>query len=279
MRERERARLIEIKTQYLSGISRTRYSPFINHSLTTWCFATLKYRAGTDEKLRSIINLVVDRQPATYIHSRMVAEIADRIIDAVLEREPSLMTGIFGAQDERQIFEHADEIRSYVKRCAMLHDIGKNSITDIINTQHRRLTDAEFGIIRRHPEFAADVLCDDELAAYRDVVLGHHRSFDGKAGYPATFDNTASPVKAVIDLITICDTIDAATDRLGRNYATGKDMPTLLLELQAEKGTRYSDRLIDFISGDDELVAALSELTSDGRRNIYYDIYSARFIR
>ena len=62
-------------------------------------------------------------------------------------------------------------------------------------------------------------------------MLGHHKTYDGKGGYPLEFDNLNSKYKSAIDLISISDSIDAATDVLGRNYANGKNFYSLLDEL------------------------------------------------
>ena len=52
---------------------------------------------------------------------------------------------------------------------------------------------------------------DEVFEPYIDVILGHHKTYDGKGGYPADFDNTASSKRILIDLITIADCTDAAT--------------------------------------------------------------------
>ena len=50
-------------------------------------------------------------------------------------------------------------------------------------------------------------------------MIGHHKDYDGKNGYPVYFDKTKSKYKIIIDLIRIADAIDAGTDCYGRNYS------------------------------------------------------------
>ena len=122
-----------------------------------------------------------------------------------------------------------EDLVGFVRRCALIHDIGKTKITDIVNTQGRRLWDSEFIGIKHHPGFGADMLKkDSNLMRYCDVVLGHHKFYDGTAGYPESFDNTKSAYRIIVDLITICDCIDAATDHLGRNYKRAKEHDIIL---------------------------------------------------
>ena len=65
---------------------------------------------------------------------------------------------------------------------------------DIITTETRKLTDHEFAFLRMHPQLGANMLSGNPVfLPYQDVVLGHHRTYDGKGGYPKSFQNTESP--------------------------------------------------------------------------------------
>ena len=41
-----------------------------------------------------------------------------------------------------------------------------------------------------------------KLKYYHDTTLGHHKWYNGKGGYPNDFDNTKSPYRFMIDIIT-----------------------------------------------------------------------------
>jgi response regulator RpfG family c-di-GMP phosphodiesterase len=114
---------------------------------------------------------------------------------------------------------------------------------------------------------------DKDFLKYYDVMIGHHKAYDGKDGYPSDFDNTKSKYKIAIDLITIADTIDAATDVLGRNYTSGKSFKKVLDELIEQKGTRYNPFLVDFIANNAKLKKELDDLTGKDRVNVYFDVY------
>ena len=77
----------------------------------------------------------------------------------------------------------------------------------------------------------------------------------------------------VIDLITICDSIDAATDILGRNYAKGKSFERIVTELINQSGTRYSKELVDILCESKSLSEQLENLTGPMRANVYHDLY------
>ena len=179
-----------------------------------------------------------------------------------------------GYETLEEVRQNRDEILDYICNCAMLHDVGKTQMVGVINQQTRPLTDREFGLLREHPDRGAILLHgDDVFEPYMDVILGHHKTYDGKGGYPADFDNTASEKKTMIDLITIADCTDAATDLLGRNYATGKNFYKLLEELEEGAGTRYNPQIVRIISESKRLKETLDNLTSTGRYSIYYEAY------
>ena len=147
-----------------------------------------------------------------------------------------------------------------VDRCAHLHDIGKAYISDIINQQTRKLTDEEFFLIRQHPTFGAELLAGTKLAEkYNSVIEGHHKSFDGKSGYPEYFSSVGDRMKVMVDIITIADCIDAATDTLGRNYTKSKTwLPALADELESDEKMRYNQEIVNIIKNDKETCDSIS---------------------
>lgn len=224
-----------------------------------------------DEKIKRKIlkNLILARQPITCFQSKMVSRIATSIGESVLAKRPELFVGIPGYADVSAVRANKKELLSVIERCGTLHDIGKCRVAVVINTQDRRLTEDEFGILKYHPQLGAKLLAGDEaFEPYHDVILGHHKTYDGQ-GYPTTFDNTASPVRFLIDLISIADSTDAATDHVGRNYTTGKNFAELLEELKEGAGSRYNPDIVAVIDEDKELQKNLSELTSTGRLALY----------
>ena len=166
------------------------------------------------------------------------------------------------------------EILQYVKKCGLLHDVGKCYITDVVNRQNRALTDPEFDMIRKHPELGLKIVNQSKaMEPYFDVILGHHKSYDGKLGYPASYDNTASKIRFIVDLITIADSVDAATDILGRNYSEGKNFARVFEELKEGAGKRYNPTIVKLIEENEKLAEKLDEFTSSGRFEVYRQAY------
>lgn len=246
---------------------------YVNRTSADMC--ELMLHLMDDEKtMKGLVNsLVILRQPITYIHSLMVREISVLIAEEILRKRPELLIPLFGDSKE-EVRNRSREVLQFVSEAAMLHDIGKTRIADIINNQYRRITDLEYQYIKLHPSRGVEILGNlDCFRPYYDIMLGHHKTYDGKGGYPADFDNTASPYRIIIDLITIADCTDAATDILGRNYARGKTFYDLLSELSAGKNTRYNPDIVGLLEESDSLCDQLMHLTSENRHKIYYRAY------
>lgn len=250
------------------------WTSVMNNVCTEWFHETEKYLDTKEQKRDMLLKLIISRQPITYIHSLMVSEIAVRIAAAMVRKMPEYFTGIPGFDNASEVLAKKGALLEYVNECALLHDVGKCQLTEVINHQSRRLSDTEFSVIKCHPQQAVSLLRrDDSFGIFYDVMLGHHRSYDGKQGYPADFDNTKSKVKPVIDLITIADSMDAATDMLGRNYAKGKNFATLVGELKDGAGTKYNPKIVEFIEKNEDLYYDLEYLTQYGRQDVYYRAY------
>lgn len=277
MRRADRRRLIDSKNAYFEEITRNiTYTPFINSSLCEWCFSTIKYLSNIDEKEKALTNMIVNRQIFTFFHSHMVAELAIMITEAIFRNDPSLLCGLLNIESEDEIIEEKDRILQYINKAALFHDVGKNLITDIINTQFRKLTPEEYQVIKKHPELGAFNV-DEDFDIYRDIMLGHHRTYDMTGGYPLCFDPDESNVKIICDIIAICDSLDAGTDYLGRNYTRKKDFAMVLSELILGSGTKYNPDIITLLSSDETLHMAIDDLFTNRRENLYYDWFRMYF--
>lgn len=233
-----------------------------------------KYTKDVDEVIHILEKVYMNRQIVTLIHSNMVSKLATVITGRLITSVPEIFVGQFGINTVSGVLISREKILDYVEKAGKVHDIGKITCADIINLQSRRISDREISIIKKHPRKGADMIrFIPALSEFSDIVLGHHKSFDGKSGYPEDFDNTESPYKIFIDIIRICDFIDAATDFLGRNYANVKDFRRVLEEFKVGKGSSYSDIIINQIENDEYLIRSIEKITNDERQHTYYEIY------
>jgi len=83
-----------------------------------------------------------------------------------------------------------------IKRGALLHDIGKISISDSILNKPVPLSEEEWKIMRKHPEYAFQLLSKTKyLKDALDIPYCHHEKWDG-SGYPRGLNGEAIPKAA-----------------------------------------------------------------------------------
>ncbi|MBI5035057.1 MAG: PAS domain S-box protein [Chloroflexi bacterium] len=97
----------------------------------------------------------------------------------------------------------------HIRRGALLHDIGKMGVPDTILRKPGALDEEEWKIMRRHPEFAYELLSPiDYLRLAIDIPYCHHEKWDG-TGYPRGLKGEAIPLNARI--FALVDVWDALT--------------------------------------------------------------------
>lgn len=115
----------------------------------------------------------------------------------------------------------------------LLHDLGKAMIPAAVLNKPGKLTDAEFTVVKSHPEEGHKLLLAGNGASEiaRDVCLHHHEKFDG-SGYPAGLSGEAISLYARMG--AVCDVYDAITSN--RPYKAGWDPAESIRRMAEWKG-------------------------------------------
>jgi putative nucleotidyltransferase with HDIG domain len=126
----------------------------------------------------------------------------------------------------------------------LLHDIGKFAFPDSILLADRRLSDAQWAAVRRHPEDGARVVRRVEgYGPVADIVLSHHERWDGR-GYPRGLAGEAIPLTA--RLIAAADTYDVLTAR--DSYRRPISAEAAVAELRRVAGTQLDPRVVEALT-------------------------------
>ena len=173
-----------------------------------------------------------------------------------------------------EVLENQEKFLDFVSQAARIYDVGKIQLASLVNKHSRQLTAREMKRIYSHPANGVKLLEKiPSLQKYNDVILGHHKSWDGKMGYPEDFDNTKSKDRLFIEILHISDCIDAATDFVGRSYKSRKKLPQVMEELIQGRGSWYSPQLVELMKDDQALLDELSYLVGPGRIRTCYSVY------
>ncbi len=135
--------------------------------------------------------------------------------------------------------------RSVARRGAVLHDIGKLTVSSVLLRKPGRLTEEEMTQIRRHP--AAGAFLVHRLRAIRAAlpcILFHHERWDGD-GYPSGRAGNDIPLEA--RLLAVVDAFDAMVS--DRPYRRALSIGEALDELERGAGTQFDPELAEEFVG------------------------------
>ena len=95
----------------------------------------------------------------------------------------------------------------HIRRGALLHDIGNMAVPETILLKPGSLNAEEWGIVRKHPQYAFDLLYPVRyLRPAIDIPYCHHEKWDG-SGYPRGLQGEQIPLAA--RLFAIVDVWDS----------------------------------------------------------------------
>jgi len=128
-----------------------------------------------------------------------------------------------------------------VRAAAMLHDIGKLGVPDGILLKPEPLTDEEWVAMKKHPQFAYDMLSPvDYLRPALDIPYCHHEKWDG-SGYPRGLKGEEIPLAARI--FAVVDVWDAL--RSDRPYRAGWSEEKVRQHVRQQSGIHFDPQVVE----------------------------------
>ena len=124
---------------------------------------------------------------------------------------------------------------------ALLHDIGKIGVPDLVLNKPARLNKEEYALIKKHPVTGGEIL--KNIRSIPDVHLGalyHHEHYDG-SGYPLGLKGEQIPLIARI--IAVADSYDAMTSN--RAYRDNLNTEAVIEEFKRCRGTQFDPQIAD----------------------------------
>ncbi len=165
--------------------------------------------------------------------------------------------------------------RDILRMAAMLHDVGKVGISDLILKKPARFTEEEFCIMKSHTWIGAKLFNHmhsefDEMASL--VALNHHENWDG-SGYPGYIDiETGDLMNACVDdkiegkkgeeipvygrIVALADVYDALSSK--RVYKEPWTQEDVLKEIKKDSGKKFDPELVDIFMENYEYFASIA---------------------
>jgi HD-GYP domain-containing protein (c-di-GMP phosphodiesterase class II) len=185
-----------------------------------------------DDIARAFAQVIDAKSPFTSGHSERVAVYAD-MVAAELGLDPAR--------------------RRWLRRAALLHDIGKLGVSNTILDKPGKLDEAEWRDMRGHALLSETILA--RVPAFRDMAWiggGHHERLDGR-GYPRGLK--AEEIALETRIVSVADVFDALT--ADRPYRAAMPLEKALGIMRADQGTAFDpscfaalERALAAIEGD-----------------------------
>lgn len=152
-------------------------------------------------------------------HSRRVAEITVRLA--------------------RQ-FGFGEQELTNIRHGALLHDIGNLAIPEAILQKPGPLSDEEWAIVRKHPEYAREILTNiPSLQPAVVIPYCHHEHWDGN-GYPRQLQGEHIPLEA--RLFSVVDVWDAL--RSDRPYRAAWERQQIIEYIRSQAGKLFDPKIV-----------------------------------
>jgi len=171
--------------------------------------------------LENLMTALDVRDVETFGHSQTVAKYTEAL------------ARLLGTDDDRKIED--------LRKGALLHDIGKIAIPDVILNKPGPLSEAEWEKIRLHPSLGFGLIREIKLVPeIGNIILYHHEHYDG-TGYPGGLVGEHIPREARI--FAVADALDAITAH--RPYRKSRDMIGARKEIVRNSGTHFDPKAVE----------------------------------
>jgi len=128
-----------------------------------------------------------------------------------------------------------------IKIASLIHDIGKIGIPTEILSKPTKLSEAEFSLIKEHPQIGYNILKSiNFLYPVAQIVLQHHERIDG-SGYPNHLKGDEILLEAKI--IGVADVVEAMSSH--RPYRPALGIDAALQEITKNRGILYDPKVVD----------------------------------
>jgi HD-GYP domain-containing protein (c-di-GMP phosphodiesterase class II) len=133
-----------------------------------------------------------------------------------------------------------ENILGDIEIAALLHDIGKIGIPDVILNKSHKLTNVEYELMKKHPEYGWAVLrAIPRMEGASLLVLHHHERYDGK-GYPGGLKDEEIPIGSRI--VSVVDAFDAMVS--SRPYRDGLAVAEAVRRLREGGGWQFDPDVV-----------------------------------
>jgi putative nucleotidyltransferase with HDIG domain len=173
---------------------------------------------------RAFAQVIDAKSPFTFTHSMGVAQASVSIAESL---------GL------------APQVTTMVRRAALLHDIGKLSVSNSILEKPGKLDAEEWEVMKKHPVYTRQIL--EKISGFGQlafVAAAHHERLDGN-GYPDRL--TAEQLPLTARIICAADVYQALTEK--RPYREGLASKVVFEIMEKDEGRHLDPVCLEALKG------------------------------
>lgn len=210
---------------------------------------TLKIRSINTVK--QVFKTMSERKSSTYTVKDMesIKDVIEELMSFIYSNHDTLycMTELMGT--DMYTYNHSAEVailsmmvaksmgfnNAFIQKIgigALLHDIGKMQVPSDVVHKNDVLTDSEYELMQKHPQYGYDMLKDSLNISpiSRQIILLHHEKLNG-VGYPLGLKEKDIPVH--VRVVTLCDIFNAITSNRSYKKKMSADEALEVLRVEA----------------------------------------------
>ena len=171
-----------------------------------------------------------------------------------------------------------DQNRDILRMAAMMHDVGKVAISDLILKKPARLANDEFEVMKQHTILGARLFLDrqsDFDTAAGQVALNHHERWDG-SGYPGHVNvSTGQPLEGFVlsngaargkiaeeiplfgRIVCLVDVYDALSS--ARSYKEAWSQARVLEAIEEGAGSQFDPELVSLFLSRMDVIQSIQQ--------------------
>ncbi|MEE9501962.1 MAG: PAS domain S-box protein, partial [Candidatus Aminicenantaceae bacterium] len=179
-----------------------------------------RLQRALEETVNALASALEMRDPYTAGHQRRVTDLA-----CTIAREMGL----------------SDDQVDGIRMAGIIHDVGKIRVPGEILSWPGQLTEADFNIIKAHPQVGYDILKTIEFPyPVAKIMLQHHERMDG-SGYPSGLRDGEILQEARI--LAVADVVEAMASH--RPYRPARGIDKALAEITKNRSVLYDPEVVD----------------------------------
>jgi HD-GYP domain-containing protein (c-di-GMP phosphodiesterase class II) len=253
----------------LSEVTEGNFDAYVPVSSSDEFGIMAKYTNIMIESLKERTELLQQTQDVAILSLASLAETRDNETGAHIMRTQRYVYVLANYLKNDSDYEEAltEENIQLIYKSAPLHDIGKVGIPDNILLKPGRLTDEEFKIMKRHPNYgrkalnsAGKILGKNSFLKFaEEIAFTHHEKWDG-SGYPRSLKGAEIPVSG--RLMAVADVYDALiSKRVYKDAFSHEKAKAIILE---SSGTHFDPKVVDaFINCESDFVKIAEDFSDE----------------